>query len=121
MIGVSLHFSKVIQASTAEQSLIWSISKVLTNTIPCKANLKPSSGGISSTNGKGTISMLIQGLGDPNVEDTTLVKIGSFKDTLEVVRMDFTGSGTGNPKTSTVIKDFIVYYKLKPIGFKLFF
>ncbi len=46
MIAVSLHSSKTIQASSAEQSLIWSISKVLTNTIPCKANLKPSSGGI---------------------------------------------------------------------------
>ncbi len=116
MIAVSLHSSKTIQASTAEQSLIWSISKVLTNTIPCKANLKPSSGGISSTNGKGTVSTLIQGLGDPNVEDTTLVKVGGFKNTLEVVKMDFTGSGTGNPKTSTVIRDFIVYYKKKGVG-----
>ncbi len=116
MIAVSLHSSKTIQASSAEQSLIWSISKVLTNTIPCKANLKPSSGGISSTNGKGTVSTLIQGLGDPNVEDTTLVKVGGFKNTLEVVKMDFTGSGTGNPKTSTVIRDFIVYYKKKGVG-----
>ncbi len=116
MIAVSLHSSKTIQASTAEQSLIWSISKVLTNTIPCKANLKPSSGGISSTNGKGTVSTLIQGLGDPNVEDTTLVKVGGFKNTLEVVKMDFTGSGTGNPKTSTVIRDFIVYYKKRGVG-----
>ncbi len=116
MIAVSLHSSKTIQASSAEQSLIWSISKVLTNTIPCKANLKPSSGGISATNGKGTVSTLIQGLGDPNVEDTTLVKVGGFKNTLEVVKMDFTGSGTGNPKTSTVIRDFIVYYKKKGVG-----
>ncbi|MDE0120021.1 MAG: hypothetical protein OXM55_08460 [Bdellovibrionales bacterium] len=116
MISVSLHSSKVIQASTAEQSLIWSISKVLTEAIPCKANLKPSSGGISATNGKGTINALIQGLGDPNVEDTTLVKVGSFKNTLEVVKMEFSGSGTGNPKTSTVIRDFIVYYKKEGVG-----
>ncbi|MDE0119283.1 MAG: hypothetical protein OXM55_04655 [Bdellovibrionales bacterium] len=116
MISVSLHSSKTIQASTAEQSLIWSIGKVLTETISCKANLTPSSGGISAINGKGTINALIQGLGNPHVEDIPLVKIGSFKDVLEVVKMDFTGSGTGNPKTSTVIRDFVVYYKKQGMG-----
>ncbi|MDE0119279.1 MAG: hypothetical protein OXM55_04635 [Bdellovibrionales bacterium] len=117
MIGVSLHSSNAVKSSTAEQSLVWAMSKVLTDTLQCKANLKPGSGGISTTNGKGTISELIQGLNDPNVEDTTLVKVGgTFKNVLEIVKMEFTGSGTGDPKTSTVIRDFIVYYKKKGVG-----
>ncbi|MDE0118708.1 MAG: hypothetical protein OXM55_01710 [Bdellovibrionales bacterium] len=116
MTSVSLRSSLTIQASIAEQSLMLSIGKVLTDTTQCKTNLKPSSGGISATNGKGTISELIQGLGDPSVEDFTLLKIGSFKDVLDIVKMDFTGSGTGDPKTSTVMRDFIVYYKKRGIG-----
>ena len=118
MLSVSIRSSQTVRSSLAEQSLIWAMGKVLTDTIQCKANLKPTSGrltGSDNEQGRGTLSTLIQGLGDPNVDDFTLVEIGDFKDSLEVVKMELQGN-TGNPKTSTVNRDFVVYYKKKGVG-----
>ena len=118
MLSVSIRSSQTVRSSLAEQSLIWAMGKVLTDTIQCKANLKPTSGrltGSDNEQGRGTLSTLIQGLGDPNVDDFTLVEIGDFKNSLEVVKMELQGN-TGNPKTSTVKRDFVVYYKKKGVG-----
>ena len=116
MLSVSIQSSQTVRSSLAEQSLMWAMGKVLTDTIQCKANLKPTSGGISETNGRGTMNELIQGLGDPNIDDFTLVETGTnFKNSLDIVKMELKGS-TGDPKTSTVHRDFIVYYKKKGVG-----
>ena len=116
MVSVSLKNSNVIKSNIEEQILLHSISKVLTDSAQCKANLKPSIDrltGVEKELGRGTLSSLYLGLDNPDVNDIALLTVGqTFQSSLDIVRIQLTeGLPTDNPKTQIVNRKLIVYYK----------
>lgn len=101
------NFYKAIQSVFDEQDLSYSLGKVLTDDISCKANLKP------SRLNNGDMTTLVQGLNDPNVEDMPLVTVNTNFKSLSIIKMSL--SGSGDPKTQTVSRELRVYFKRKGI------
>ena len=106
------------------------VNRVLADTNSCKANLKPTAGGIDSTTGVGDITALKKG-------SRIVVPTGLFKNDLDIVkieleypvRLDSSGNpvldtttgnpvldSSGDPKSADVDRELKIYFKRKRVG-----
>ncbi len=108
---VSLQTSQMIETSFAERDLSYSIRQVLSNPADCKWNLEPGRTGGLSSDGTGALSALKKTYGSTNPSEyVTVIEKGVFSNKLEVVKLEFSSSGSANERT------FKVYYKKKNLG-----
>ena len=104
------NFYKAVTSVFDEQDLSYSLGKVLTDDVSCKANLKP------SRLNNGDMPALVQGLNNPDVADMTLIETGTNFKSLSIVKINL--SGDGDPKTQAVSRELTVYFKRKGIKTK---
>ena len=102
-----LKFYNAIQSVFDEQDLSYAMGKVLTNDVSCKANLKP------SRLNNGDMTVLVQGLNDPDVQDMNLIEKGKKFKSLSIVKINL--SGSGDPETQVVSRELTVYFNRKAI------
>ena len=113
VLTISNQSSQMMKATFSEQELRGTVTHVLSNDNDCKENFKPATGKLEGTDnqkGIGTISKL--------EKDSVLVlEAGkSFKNNLEIVKMEMIGDASEDPKIQSVGRSFVVYYSKKMTG-----
>ena len=117
------YFTKNKQFFSDARDLVYSVGKILTDDISCKANFKP------SRLNNGDLSDLVQGLNDSNIEDMPLVTVNTDFKSLNIVKMSLSTAisptlgapithTSNDPKAQAVIRKFTIYFKAKGLKTK---
>ena len=121
---MTLRTSMLAKAQLTTNDLKIIVGSVLGDEDVCKANLRPKGGtpekgfltGTDKEKGLGSISELKR---DVSASGAAVVKTGAvFKGDLDIIQMRLQGDATKNPKhlTQPVVRDFVVYYKMRGVG-----
>ncbi len=121
VLTLSTQSSQTQKLSTVEKELQTTLAKLLSDGSECRRNLNPARlQGETNQEGVGSVSSLVKYNEAGSADDTELFRVQKlFNSRIEPVRMDLLrepGDEDSDPKTGTVKRTFVLYYKKTGLG-----